>query len=353
MSSNNNQIDISITTESKCDSPKKHLLVGRLASPPKCGPISSLDSRKAQKCLVGLLDGSEFTFIVHADCVAQELFDEVCKYLKVNEKEYFGITYKVNKNDSIPEAFLNLKKPLARKLRHAIESRLEFRVKFYPFDLMLLKEPITKYLIVCQVRQDIVTKRLPLSFHIYSLLGSYNAQADLGDFDPTRHIAPDYLRGMPFAPPNLQSADMLEYIAALHADYRGMEPERADDLYLNIARRLALYGLRLHECKYHSSYEKTYEKDTRVGVFLGGFVIYRGAIRVQRFPWPAIVKFSFDKKKFILRRRPLEAKIDFNFCIVFKRLNNVRTILLNREKKARKTRAIRSTLWRVQSASSS
>ena len=92
-----------------------------------------------------------------------------------------------------------------------------------------------------------------------------------------------------------------------------MEPERADDLYLDMARRLALYDQRLYECKYHSFYEKTYEKDTRVGVFLGGFVLYRGAIRVQRFSWPSIVKFSFDKKKFILRRRPLEAKFDIKF----------------------------------------
>ena len=168
MSSNNNETDISITTESQCDSPRKPLLVGRLASPPKCGPISSIDSRKSQKCLVGLLDGSEFTFIVNVDSVAQELFDEVCKYLEVNEKEYFGITYKVDKHDSVPEAFLDLKKPLARQLRHAIENKLEFHVKFYPFDLKLLKEPITKYLIVCQVRQDIVTKQLPLSFHMYS-----------------------------------------------------------------------------------------------------------------------------------------------------------------------------------------
>ena len=321
MSSNNNlQTIISITTETKFDSPKKPLLIGRFAQvsrTPNCGSISSIDSRKLQKCLVGLLNGNEYAFTVRDGCEAQELFDEVCKYLEVKEKEYFGITYKVDKNDCVPEVFLDLKKPLARQMRHAIENRLEFRVKFYPFDLTHLKEPVTKYLLVCQVRQDIITKRLPLSFQTYSLLGSYNAQADLGDFDPTRHTAPDYLRGMPFAPANLQSVDMLECIAALHADHREMEPESADELYLDIARRLALYGLRLYNCKCHSSIEETNEQvETRVGVFLGGFVIYRGAIRLHRFPWPAIVKFSYDKKKFNLRRRPLEAIFDIKFFLL-------------------------------------
>ena len=39
--------------------------VGRLGSPQKIGPTSVLDPKKARKCLVGLLDGSEFTFLVN------------------------------------------------------------------------------------------------------------------------------------------------------------------------------------------------------------------------------------------------------------------------------------------------
>ena len=37
--------------------------------------------------------------------MAEELLDEVCKYLQLNEKEYFGITYKVDKNDTIPVCY--------------------------------------------------------------------------------------------------------------------------------------------------------------------------------------------------------------------------------------------------------
>ena len=92
-------------------------------------------------------------------------------------------------------------------------------------------------------------RRLPVTFLTYCILGSYNAQADIGDFDPTRHAVPGYLRGIPFAPPNLQSAEMGGEIASLHALHQGMEPERADHIYLDNARRLALYGLHLYDSK--------------------------------------------------------------------------------------------------------
>lgn len=39
--------------------------VGRLGSPQKIAPTSTLDPKKAKKCLVGLLDGNEYTFLVN------------------------------------------------------------------------------------------------------------------------------------------------------------------------------------------------------------------------------------------------------------------------------------------------
>lgn len=71
---------------------------------------------------------------MYAECVAQELIDEVCMYLESvhvfgsKQKKYFGITYNVDKNDSVSEAFLDLKQPLKCQLRHASEKKLEFRV---------------------------------------------------------------------------------------------------------------------------------------------------------------------------------------------------------------------------------
>jgi len=42
---------------------------------------------------------------------------------------------------------------------------------------------------------------LPCSFVTYALLGSYTAQAELGDYSEFDHgTTPDYLKGLPFAP---------------------------------------------------------------------------------------------------------------------------------------------------------
>lgn len=87
--------------------------------------------------------------------------------------------------------------------------------------------------------------RLPASFLTYAILGSYNAQADLGDFDPAEHggtavsaaggtmrsdgsagddAALAYLRDMPFAPQPLQTAELLERIAEMHKNNKCARP---------------------------------------------------------------------------------------------------------------------------------
>ena len=87
------------------------------------------------------------------------------------------------------------------------------------------------------VRVACVRCRLPASFLTYAILGSYNEQADLGDWDPAEHggtavsgggtmrsadgstgdeAALAYLRDMPFAPQTLQTAELLERIAEMH-----------------------------------------------------------------------------------------------------------------------------------------
>ena len=89
--------------------------------------------------------------------------------------------------------------------------------------------------------------RLPASFLTYAILGSYNAQADLGDFDPAEHggtavsgggtmrsdgstgdeAALAYLRDMPFAPQALQTAELLERIAEMHKSNKCALPASA------------------------------------------------------------------------------------------------------------------------------
>jgi len=65
----------------------------------------------------------------------------------------------------------------------------------------------------------IFVPRLPGSFVTYTLLGSYTAQSELGDYDPHEHgMGFDYIRDIQFAPD--QTDELLEKIAELHTTHR-------------------------------------------------------------------------------------------------------------------------------------
>lgn len=83
---------------------------------------------------------------------------------------------------------------------------------------MQLQEDITRYQLVLQIRNDILTGRLPCSFVTHALLGSYLVQSELGDYEPEEHSA-DYLSEFRFAPN--QTQELEEKVAELHKQHKG------------------------------------------------------------------------------------------------------------------------------------
>lgn len=95
------------------------------------------------------------------------------------------------------------------------EQRLfYFQVKFYPPEPSLLQEELTRYQLTLQIRQDIYTGKLPCSWVTQALLGSFMVQAELGDFDPDKHIGLDYLNEFEFVPS--PTPQLLKKIVELH-----------------------------------------------------------------------------------------------------------------------------------------
>lgn len=68
-----------------------------------------------------------------------------------------------------------------------------------------------------QLRDDILSGRLPCSFVTHALLGSYTVQAELGDYEPEEH-GPDYVSDFRFAPN--QTRELEERVIELHHNYR-------------------------------------------------------------------------------------------------------------------------------------
>ncbi|MCJ8745111.1 hypothetical protein PDJAM_G00126650 [Pangasius djambal] len=260
------------------------------------------------QCRITLLDGTDYTCTVEKKAKGQVLFDKVCDHLNLVEKDYFGLTYRDAEHQ---KDWMDPAKELKKQIRTG-PWNFGFNVKFYPPDPSQLCEDITRYYLCLQLRDDVVSGRLPCSFATHSLLGSYIAQSELGDYDP-EELGSDYISDLRVAPN--QTKELEEKVIDLHRNYKGMTPAEAEMLFLENAKKLSMYGVDLHHAKDSEGVE------IMLGVCGSGLLIYRDRLRINRFAWPKILKISYKRNNFYIKIRPGEFE-QFESTIGFKLPNH-------------------------------
>ncbi|XP_067302763.1 band 4.1-like protein 1 isoform X1 [Pseudorasbora parva] len=258
-------------------------------------PQKSSKRPKTVSVKVTLLDGSAYETGVEKLCKGQVLLDAVCEHLNLLEKDYFGLTFSDTESQ---KNWLDPSKEIKKQIRVG-PWHFSFAVKFYPPDPSQLIEDITRYYLCLQLREDILSGRLPCSFVTHALLGSYAVQAELGDYDPEEH-GPDYISEFRFAPN--QTRELEERVVELHRTYRGMSPAEAEINFLENAKKLSMYGVDLHHAKDSEGI------DIMLGVCASGLLIYRDRLRINRFAWPKILKISYKRSNFYIKIRPGEVE---------------------------------------------
>uniref|UniRef100_A0A3P9L5S2 Protein 4.1 n=1 Tax=Oryzias latipes TaxID=8090 RepID=A0A3P9L5S2_ORYLA len=248
---------------------------------------------KTMQCKVTLLDDAQFECELDKHAKAQELFAKVCDHVNLLEKDYFGLAHWETPTS---KTWLEPTKEIRKQVPGAIYE-FTFSVKFYPPDPAQLTEDLTRYFLCLQLRKDILQGVLPCSFVTLSLLGSYTAQSELGEYDPELH-GPDYLKELSLAPG--QSKELEEKVMELHRTYRSMSPAQADMLFLENAKKLAMYGVDLHQAKDLDGVDIT------LGVCSSGLMVYKDKLRINRFPWPKVLKISYKRSSFFIKIRPSE-----------------------------------------------
>uniref|UniRef100_A0A671VU77 Erythrocyte membrane protein band 4.1 like 3 n=1 Tax=Sparus aurata TaxID=8175 RepID=A0A671VU77_SPAAU len=271
-------------------------------------PLRGVKKVKIMQCKVTLLDGSDFSLNVEKRAKGQMLFDKVCEHLNLLEKDYFGITYRDVENQ---KNWLDPSKELKKQIRTG-PWNFAFNVKFYPPDPAQLTEDITRYYLCLQLRDDVVSGRLPCSFATHTVLGSYTVQSELGDYDP-EELGSDYISELRFAPN--QTKELEEKVMELHKTYKGMTPAEAEIHFLENAKKLSMYGVDLHHAKDSEGVE------IMLGVCASGLLIYRDRLRINRFAWPKILKISYKRNNFYIKIRPGEFE-QFESTIGFKLPNH-------------------------------
>uniref|UniRef100_A0A452GMT6 FERM domain-containing protein n=1 Tax=Gopherus agassizii TaxID=38772 RepID=A0A452GMT6_9SAUR len=271
-------------------------------------PLKIVKKPKNMQCKVMLLDGSEYGCEVEKRSRGQILFDKVCEHLNLLEKDYFGLTYRDMENQ---KNWLDPAKEIKKQMRSGA-WQFSFNVKFYPPDPSQLSEDITRYYLCLQLRDDIVSGRLPCSFVTLALLGSYTVQSELGDYDPDEYGS-DYVSEFRFAPNHTKELE--DKVIELHKSHRGMTPAEAEMHFLENAKKLSMYGVDLHHAKDSEGVE------IMLGVCASGLLIYRDRLRINRFAWPKVLKISYKRNNFYIKIRPGEFE-QFESTIGFKLPNH-------------------------------
>ncbi|XP_071655338.1 protein 4.1 isoform X13 [Patagioenas fasciata] len=244
-------------------------------------------------CKVVLLDDTIFECAVDKHAKGQELLKKVCDHLNLLEEDYFGLAVW---DTPTSRTWLDPAKEIKKQV-HGGPWDFTFNVKFYPPDPAQLTEDITRYYLCLQLRQDILAGRLPCSFATLALLGSYTVQSELGDYDPDLH-GPDYIGEFKLAPN--QTKELEEKVVELHKTYRSMTPAQADLEFLENAKKLSMYGVDLHQAKDLEGVDIT------LGVCSSGLLVYKDKLRINRFPWPKVLKISYKRSSFFIKIRPGE-----------------------------------------------
>uniref|UniRef100_A0A0K0E8T3 FERM domain-containing protein n=1 Tax=Strongyloides stercoralis TaxID=6248 RepID=A0A0K0E8T3_STRER len=252
--------------------------------------------KELSPAIVNFLDGRKKTFYIHKNSDGDVLINMVGNYLQLQERDYFGLTYydkHGNKN------WVYSDRCISKKLKNLLWE-FYFEVKFYPQEPSQLADDFTRYLLCLQLRQDIYTKRLPLTFATKALLASYVVQELRGDY----HEHPPLLDYSTFLSEAKTSdsitAEFVEKVKDLHKQHKGLTPGEAESAYLEVAKKLNMYGIFTFPARDNNN-------PVVIGISAPGISVFSDQVRIHRFLWNHIIKFAYRKNVFSVKLKPNKA----------------------------------------------
>ncbi|XP_021037422.1 FERM, ARHGEF and pleckstrin domain-containing protein 1 isoform X1 [Mus caroli] len=270
----------------------------RLGAPENSG-ISTLErgqkppptpSGKLMTVKIQMLDDTQEAFEVPQRAPGKVLFDAVCNHLNLVEGDYFGLEFPDHRKIVV---WLDLLKPIVKQIRRPKHVVVKFVVKFFPPDHTQLQEELTRYLFALQVKQDLAQGRLTCNDTSAALLISHIVQSEIGDFDEA--LDREHLAKNKYVP---QQDALEDKIVEFHHSHIGQTPAESDFQLLEVARRLEMYGIRLHPAKDREG--------TKINLAVAntGILVFQGFTKINAFNWAKVRKLSFKRKRFLIKLRP-------------------------------------------------
>ncbi|XP_072913685.1 FERM domain-containing protein 7-like [Hemitrygon akajei] len=215
------------------------------------------------------------------------LFGCICQHLRLVEEDYFGVEFSNRHGNMV---WLDPLKPIFKQIRGEKNVLFQFVVKFFPPDPSQLKEELTRYLFAQQVKRDLVARRLHCNDNSAALLLSHIIQTEIGNFDEELDLA--HLKSKIYLP---TQELLIHKIMKFHRKLVGLTSAECDTSLLDTARKLEMYGIRLHPANDGEGTE------INLAVSHMGILVFQGKIKINTFNWAKIRKLSFKKKYFLIK----------------------------------------------------
>ncbi|KAF7265434.1 hypothetical protein GWI33_021093 [Rhynchophorus ferrugineus] len=236
----------------------------------------------------------------------QELFEELCKCLHIQEHWWFGLAYRGTEKEYV---WIDKSKKALSRFQNDLTNLL-FIVKFYPENVNELIETVTIEHFFNYIRILIIKDEISCPADIAMLLASWALQAKYGDYSKEKFnqeffhkqsLLPDFLSNQY----KINEDNWVNHIKDLWLEHQSLDKEKAMLEYLKLAQNLDMYGITYFNTK------NVMGTETHLGIAALGLYVYTKDDKLNpsfHLSWSEIKKLCINGTKFIIHFEDITEK---------------------------------------------